>query len=199
MNGIPVKPMSVVARPVNHITGIDKRCPECGEWRKLASEYYVNKKLKDGRYSECIPCTLKKSREYHHKKPSVNRRAAKRYRSRHPWDNQSTTRKLNQSMAGGINHSLKKGVKAGRRWELLVGYTVDQLRRHLENLFRRDMTWKNYGKKGWEIDHKKPLASFCFNCPEDKEFKAAWSLENLQPLWAIENQRKGAKMQWPQL
>ena len=56
------------------------------------------------------------------------------------------------------------------------------------------MSWDNYGRNGWEIDHIKPISSFNFNSYKDKEFKECWSLENLQPLWAEENIRKSNKI-----
>ena len=35
-----------------------------------------------------------------------------------------------------------------------------------------------------EIDHIVPIKSFCFNSPDDKEFKKCWALSNLRPMWA---------------
>jgi hypothetical protein len=54
------------------------------------------------------------------------------------------------------------------------------------------MTWMNYGE--WHIDHILPIDSFNFQSYEDYQFKECWSLENLQPLWAIDNIRKGNKI-----
>jgi hypothetical protein len=45
----------------------------------------------------------------------------------------------------------------------------------------------------WHVDHIKALSTFNYSSPEDEEFKQAWALENLQPLWAEDNFRKGAK------
>jgi len=44
------------------------------------------------------------------------------------------------------------------------------------------MSWKNYGKDGWEIDHKIPISVFNFTKPEHRDFKRCWALKNLQPL-----------------
>jgi len=92
-----------------------------------------------------------------------------------------------------IKASLKAGSKAGRKWESLVGYTIEELMSHLENLFLPGMTWENHGSY-WHIDHIIPKASFNYNFPEDRDFKLCWSLQNLQPLEAIENIRKGSKV-----
>ena len=53
------------------------------------------------------------------------------------------------------------------------------------------MDWNNYGRV-WEIDHKKPIASFNINSYEDEDFKECWSLSNLRPLSSHENRSRGA-------
>jgi len=81
-----------------------------------------------------------------------------------------------------------KGIKAGRKWEGLVGYGIEDLIRHLESKFKSWMNWDNYGK--WEVDHIKPKSLFNYEKPEDKEFKECWALKNLQPLEKLENRKK---------
>ena len=94
-------------------------------------------------------------------------------------------------MATALYRALKSK-KSGRKWELLVGYTVNDLIKHLESKFDDKMSWDNYGSY-WEVDHIKPRSLFNYICPEDKEFKECWELSNLQPLEAIENMKKGNK------
>lgn len=45
----------------------------------------------------------------------------------------------------------------------------------------------------WHVDHVIPLASFSFKTAHDPDFRAAWALTNLRPLWAVANLRKGAR------
>lgn len=89
-----------------------------------------------------------------------------------------------------------RGEKKRRRSFDLVGYSVDQLKNHLENQFAPGMTWENYGSE-WHIDHIVPLSAFNFSTAEDPDFKRAWALSNLRPLWAMENLRKGARVESP--
>jgi len=92
--------------------------------------------------------------------------------------------------------SIKNGAKANRHWESLVDFTADQLKEHLEQLFRPGWTWENYGSV-WHIDHKTPIAVFNFDKPEDIDFRICWSLKNLQPMDVMENKIKSAKIDKP--
>jgi len=100
--------------------------------------------------------------------------------------------RLNSRMSSAICHSLK-GFKAGRHWEDLVGYTINQLKKHLEKLFKPGMVWENYGTF-WEIDHKTPIIVFNFDKPEHIDFRLCWSLKNLQPLGVRENRHKHGRI-----
>lgn len=84
------------------------------------------------------------------------------------------------------------GRKNGARWESIVGYTVDDLRTHLERQFSGRMTWANYGTY-WQVDHILPVSMFQFSGPDDPQFKVCWALSNLRPLRTPENQEKRDK------
>lgn len=98
---------------------------------------------------------------------------------------------LNEKMASGIRISLRVG-KRGRHWETLVGFTLDDLIVHLESQFQPGMNWDVFMTGAIHIDHIRPKSSFDFTSPDDPEFKQCWALENLQPLWAVDNLKKGA-------
>jgi hypothetical protein len=70
-------------------------------------------------------------------------------------------------------------------------FTREELIKHIESMFKDGMTWDNYGRNGWHIDHIKPLASF--DITKEGWVKEAFSLSNLQPLWAKDNLVKGSK------
>ncbi len=75
--------------------------------------------------------------------------------------------------------------KQGRAWQSLVGYTLEELRDHLEKQFLPRMTWSNRSK--WHIDHIVALAEFKITTTDSDEFRTAWALSNLRPLWAKRN------------
>lgn len=123
---------------------------------------------------QCDPCSVSRVARWHAEK-----------RSSDPAFSIATR------MQRRMNECLGRGGKGGRNWENLVGYTVDQLVVHIERQFQRGMTWENRG--AWHIDHIIPLSQFKITDTGCPEFKAAWALSNLRPLWAKENQRKKAK------
>jgi hypothetical protein len=78
--------------------------------------------------------------------------------------------------------------KIGKTMEL-TGCSKEYLHRHLEMQFTDGMNWDNYGE--WHIDHIHPCASFDLENPEEQ--RKCFHYTNLQPLWAIDNIKKGAK------
>jgi len=98
---------------------------------------------------------------------------------------------INHRMKGAIQKALH-GNKAGRHWESLIGYTLEELKQHLELKFTKGMSWSNMGR--WHIDHIIPKSFFTYDKQEDQEFQYCWSLDNLQPLWAKDNLSKNSKI-----
>jgi len=72
-----------------------------------------------------------------------------------------------------------------RRTEALLGYTTEELKVHLESLFKDGMTWENQGK--WHIDHRIPQSYFT----SIDQIKECFALENLKPEWGEWNMSKG--------
>lgn len=163
-----------------------KLCTKC----KIIKDYIffcTDKKSKDGYQSWCKNCKSKQIIL-----AGYNRRGDKPYRTR--TKEQARKRyhknKLTFNVSRQIRRSLKS-LKNNRHWEEIVGFSLGQLRDHLENKFVEGMSWDNYGR--WHIDHIRPVSSFNFNTCEDYAFKQCWDLSNLQPLWAIDNIIKGKK------
>jgi len=88
-----------------------------------------------------------------------------------------------------ISKSLK-GSKAGRHWENLVDYTLEELIKHLKKNIPEGYTWQDYIKGKLHLDHILPLRLFQFKTSEDNEFKQCWSLYNLQLLTKGKNLSK---------
>ena len=102
--------------------------------------------------------------------------------------------RFRSNLASLINTSIRKqfGSKASRTHDL-IGCTVAELRQHLEAQFTDGMSWENYGKHGWHVDHIRPCASF--DLTDSEQQRQCFHYTNLQPLWATDNIKKGAKWQ----
>ena len=199
---------------------VTKQCSKCNETKSI-NEFNKGISYKDGYRSQCKQCIQILRREYcsrpevkeHHRNrmreymnkyllnPDAKDRVYKRNRKyrltskarekkREHYKNNLNYR-LSQNMAHAINKSLK-GNKNGRHWESIVGYTLTNLKNHLEKQFQPGMTWKNHGE--WHIDHKNPISAFNFTSYKNLDFSRCWALSNLQPLWARDNLTKHSKL-----
>jgi hypothetical protein len=97
--------------------------------------------------------------------------------------------RLRRIVSAGVWRGLRDG-KNGH-WCDLLGYDANDLREHLERQFVKGMSWDNMGE--WHLDHIVPLSGFTYSTSSDPEFKRAWSLSNLRPIWREANLKKGAK------
>lgn len=78
--------------------------------------------------------------------------------------------------------------------ERVLGFSIAQLRQHLERQFVPGMTWKSWGRHGWHIDHVLPRK--CFDLTSIEGVQAYWSLSNLRPLWARKNLEKRDRIEF---
>ena len=99
--------------------------------------------------------------------------------------------KLSHYLRNRIRKVLKNNIKSTKTSKLL-DCSIDFLKKYLESKFKFGMTWDNYGKNGWEIDHIRPCASFDLSKPEEQ--CKCFHYSNLQPLWVSENRQKSNKI-----
>jgi hypothetical protein len=131
---------------------------------------------------------------YYQMSEEVRSRHKKRVRDwqkRQPKDsNFVIATKFRSTVAGALKRS--KGVRKNTKTQILLGTDFKTARAHIENLFEPGMTWDNHGK--WEFDHIIPCKSFDLKCPVQQ--LACCHYKNLQPLWAIDNAHKSAKLNY---
>ena len=73
----------------------------------------------------------------------------------------------------------------------LIGCSLNDLKQHLEEQFKPEMSWSNYGKI-WEIDHIIPCSSFDLTKLEEQQ--KCFHYTNTQPLFVSENRSKKDKI-----
>lgn len=137
---------------------------------------------------------LKKQRVYNKKYAKLNRKKInKERRTRHKED---LLWRLSTNLRVRLRQVLKQNSITKRsKFGSCLGCTVLELKVHMENQWTTGMSWANYGAwspkiKRWQIDHITPLAS----ATTEKEMRRLCHYTNLQPLWAMDNFKKGPRI-----
>lgn len=146
--------------------------------------YEENKQIIDKKYRAYRKANPEKYKSYRKTWRTKNSNYHKNYeknRRQHDIDF-----KLRNALRSRLFKALRGLVKNGSAVRDL-GCSIEELRKHLETQFQPGMTWENYGE--WHIDHITPLASF--DLTDGAQLKKACYFNNLQPLWAKDNLRKG--------
>lgn len=200
----------------------EKTCSGCKKVKNI-SEFHMrpDRGPNSVRYI-CKACSASKTKEWQQANRESANRIARKWQKSHPEQKKSSVKKwmqehpeaakamqkrahakhrksikvrISESVSNKIWFSLRE-TKARRGWQGLVGYTIDELKAHLEKQFKPGMSWDNYGSC-WHIDHIAPRAAFNFSTPEDIDFKRCWALSNLRPLEAEKNWKKGSRLERP--
>jgi len=100
---------------------------------------------------------------------------------------------LNSKMSKNIRKSLK-GNKAGRHWENLVGYTLNDLIKRLKMTMPENYNWQDFLDGKLHLDHIIPISAYDSDKPGDFQFRECWALNNLRLLPAKENLIKWNKI-----
>lgn len=183
----------------------DRVCKKCGEV-KPQEQFYKHPFGEGGRDTKCKDCAKAYARE-RRKDPTVAAQLQEYDRNRRKDDEAKAKRrifmkekrkepivKLSKKMRYLLYRCVRfyDAEKSGNTFHQL-GYTPEQLKQRIECQFKRGMSWDNYGRDTWHIDHKKPVLAFFNQGVTDP--RTINALANLQPLWAHENVSKG--WSWP--
>lgn len=174
---------------------MEKRCPKC-ENMKPVDGFAKNRARHDGLDSYCKLCNKLRQQARHAKNPRSEYFAARRntdeYRqySRNYKRNREKVdiayrlrNRLRTRMYVAIQNQQKKGSAVKD-----LGCSISELMSHIAKQFTGRMSWDNYGE--WHIDHIIPLT--VFDLTDRAQFLTACHYTNLQPLWGVENIRKGS-------
>tara|TARA_E500000318_G_C3523050_1_gene197202 strand:- start:33 stop:980 length:948 start_codon:yes stop_codon:yes gene_type:complete len=125
-------------------------------------------------------------------KTDKHRKSVRDWQRRQPKDtNYNISKALRASIIGALK---RQQIRKRRKTEELLGTDRKTAIKHIESLFKPEMTWKNHGigPDKWNIDHIIPCASFDLKCPVQQ--LACCYYKNLQPLWTKENMKKSDKI-----
>lgn len=143
--------------------------------RKMYRENTEYEKQRKLRYAATLSEQQKENRRAYFRKQQKQRRLDITYRME-----DSLRRRMNKALKG------KATSKSAIRF---LGCSIPDFRIYLESKFDTGMSWENYGRTGWHIDHIMPCAIFDLSNPEHQ--KRCFHFSNMQPMWARENLIKG--------
>jgi hypothetical protein len=201
----------------------EKKCTKCGEI-KLLTCYFVNVGGKrPGKVASlCKDCeslkskvyraknrdmVLAKSSAYHKRTLDFQRKRKKLYYQENKSEvlerciaYRKASRKnnpqvrLRDMLRGRVRNCIVKGF-CSPTTKLYLGCNSVQLRKHLQSKFTDGMSWDNYGRGGWEIDHIRPCCYF--DLTDEEQVKICFNFSNLQPLWSADNRKKWTRTNVP--
>ena len=160
--------------------GLQSYCKEC--YRLMRSDSYKKYKIRED--------------EYHKNYKKENPNKIKEYKRNYFLKNKDIKMndplyKLTLNLRRRLNHSLKtKKWYKNSHFNNYIGCTLDILKNHIEKQFEFNMSWNNWSKTGWHIDHIVPLSS----AKTEQELYKLCHYTNLQPLWAVDNLKKHNKI-----
>lgn len=184
-----IKDISFFIKNNNKPYGYGYHCKMCESSRK--SIYNKNRRIKNKEYiknkeKEYYYKNRKKSEQRHRENPEIKRKVWREY-SKYK-SNTDILFRLRKNLRTRLYQSLTDSrYSKNKKTMCYVGCSLVYLKSHLESLFTVGMNWNNYGK--WHIDHIMPMSKF--DLTKDEEIFKAMHYTNLQPLWAIENLKKG--------
>lgn len=177
-----------------YISGDTKTCSIC-DMNKSINDFNKNQKNKDGRRTECRLCQSSKQKLY----TKNNSNKIKNYRitnkvkiNKHKALKKKTDiqYRLQCNLRTRFCNAVKDNFKSGSAVSDL-GCTIADFKLYIEKEFVEGMTWDNWGRCTWHLDHKIPLSKF--DLTNRQELLRAVHYTNLQPMWAKENLEKAAK------
>lgn len=157
--------------------------------RKRRANRTEEQKNKDREYRKMYRELNKDKIKEYHKSISPRRRVSRKkyFEKKYRTDIQY---KLLHNLRSRIKNVLK-GIAKDSTTMRLIGCTLKEFQEHIESKFTEEMSWEKVLDGSIHIDHIKPCSRFDLTNPLEQ--KECFHYTNLQPLWAIDNLKKGAK------
>jgi hypothetical protein len=98
---------------------------------------------------------------------------------------------ISNSWRARIYWNLKKSLRQPAV-ERVIQCTIPELKAHLESLFEPWMSWDNWGRKGWHIDHSVAVSEF--DLTDEQQLLKCYHWSNMRPLHWLENVKQAGKL-----
>jgi len=157
-----------------------KKCSCCKEEKPLSDFYPKRKSTPKDLNCYCKFCYYKKRTKYTEYSSGKNE---------DPIDHPKRNSFIRQQIAIQTLAASKMRNPATSHYIPRIGCTSEAFKKHIESKFQSGMSWSNYGgKRGWVLDHIKPLCRF--DLSKEEEINKASHYTNVQPLWFYQNSAK---------
>lgn len=118
-----------------------------------------------------------------------------RYAATFRWHKKKLSECEVYAMKSRVRGLITKCIRAGgytkrSRTQAILGCTWEEFKTHIERQFTKGMNWDNRGE--WHLDHIVPISS----ATTEDEVIALNHFTNFRPMWAKDNIRKGASMEF---
>jgi hypothetical protein len=162
-----------------------KRCVTCNEIKDIG-EYQFRSDTKKYR-NQCMRCRQNKINEYKRTNKDYKVKYNTHRKKRRENDEQYyLTEKLRNRLRGALKRD--NATKCEATIELL-GCDIQFFKKYIEDQFVEGMDWEN---KNFHIDHIIPCS--LFDLTKEENQKICFHYTNLQPLFPIDNIKKGNKL-----
>ena len=146
--------------------------------------FSINTKINVGACSNCNQKRHKEWRKNNDGLKWMTTYISNRYKNDDIFRFKSNVRQL---ISGSFKRNKNNIWKKKSKTESILGCKFDFFENYIEKQFTEGMTFENYGK--WHLDHIKPLAL----AKTEEDVIILNHYTNFQPLWAIDNFKKGSK------
>jgi hypothetical protein len=166
-------------------TGYTTACRECLKILTPQQALRISERSK----SYCARADVKARKKAYQKLNQERMRTRKRERARayHRAHKHDPLYLLPMYLRSRLLIAVKHDQKSGSAVRDL-GCSIPEFKAYIARQFLPGMSWDNWSRSGWHLDHIRPLVSFDLTDPE--QLKQAVHYTNLRPLWAPENLRK---------
>ena len=155
---------------------------------KIKAENKVFKEKNPNYKKEYYQAHKKEAREWWENRSEEQKKAKAEYNRK--WKNDRYANNVGYKLRCIISTAVRRSLLNEKDDSIknLLGYSIQELKEHLEAQFEDWMTWDNLGltakelKQTWQIDHIKPVNTFNITSTDCEDFKKCWALENLRPL-----------------
>lgn len=175
-----------------------KTCSKCQCEKPATNDFFgTSQKTKSGFRSSCKECRKLESLTYYNE----NKEKVKDYyKNNRDKANEAQARYHEKRMRDPVKRAAyfarlfttmalkRKGYCKTSSTMEIIGCDFETFKAHIESKFKEGMSWEN--RSEWHIDHHIPLSS----AKTKEEVIKLGHYTNLNPLWSIDNLKKGSKV-----